>query len=348
MFTITLNFVIIVLCVGDMMNNKIEQFLSFDSNDSLRNMSYADLKHLKYLLYNYYLGMRSQLNFGLENIFGIEIEYELSKLSNDELRIIIPDKAFTIDDEPTVYQGGEIQSPKLKNTPQTWCRIKEICKFINTYAQTGPNAGVHIHVGTQVLGGEASSWFNFMKLWATYENIIYRFAYGEYLNARETINEYAHPVASVFFAACEYLKNHKHLTENDIVPITGYPVTYGVDFSHVYNLNAESIYNTIEFRCFNTTFEPAILQNNINLVINMIRCCKNKDFNAGLVEKRMFYNQYKSTNLQEYEKIEYEKAIEFADIVFNNNEDKVNFLRQYLKNDQSDDVYKNKAKRFVK
>lgn len=330
------------------MNDKIEQFLDFNANDNLLNMGYSDLKHLKVLLYNYYLELREKLNFGLENIFGVEIEYELSKLSNEELRKIIPDNAFTIDDEPTVFSGGEIQSPKLKNTPETWHRLEKICHFINNYAHVGSNAGVHIHVGTQVLGGEASSWFNFMKLWATYENIIYRFAYGEYLHARVTINGYAHPVSSVFFGACEYLKNRNHLKEADIVAITGYPVFYGVNFSNVFDFNYEHMYNTIEFRCFNTTFEPVILQNNVNLVINMIRCCKDKNFNNELIEKRMFYNRYKNLNLQEYENIEYEKAVEFADIVFDNNRDKIYFLRQYLKSIQNDTIYRNKAKKFVK
>lgn len=343
-----IDFVIIKTCAGDKMNEKIEQFLPFNKNDNLLDMGYDDLKHLKELLYNYYLEMREQLNFGLENIFGIEIEYELSKLSNDELKQLIPDRTFTISDEPTVFSGGEIQSPKLKNTQQTWQKILNICQFINKYAHTGSNAGVHIHVGTQVLGSKVSSWFNFMKLWATYENIIYRFAYGEYLHARATINGYAHPVSSVFFGACEYLKNRKNITEADIVAITGYPVFFGVNFSNVYDFNCEQMYNTIEFRCFNTTFEPVILQNYVNLVINMIKCCKSENFNNELVEKRMFYNQYKNFNLQEYEKIEYKKAIEFAEIVFNNNEDKVNFLRQYLKNEQCDDMCKNKAKRFVK
>lgn len=47
-----------------------------------------------------------------------------------------------------------------------------------------------------------------MNLWAAYENIIFRFGYGEYLNERKLISLIATPVAK------KYIKNQDDIINN--------------------------------------------------------------------------------------------------------------------------------------
>lgn len=49
-----------------------------------------------------------------------------------------------------------------------------------------------------------------------------------------------------------------------------------------------------------------------------------------------------------YNKIYLEQALEFADLIFNNNIDKIYFLRQYLKSFESSEIPLKKAKKFIK
>ena len=59
--------------------------------------------------------------------------------------------------------------------------LKNICQIIKKMGSIDSNCGGHIHVGAHILNNNASSLLNFVKLWSAYENIFYRFLYGEYL-----------------------------------------------------------------------------------------------------------------------------------------------------------------------
>ena len=67
------------------------------------------------------------------------------------------------------------------------------------------------------------------------------------------------------------------------------------------------------------------------------------------MKKVWSYERY-IDNLSEmpYNKIYLEQALEFADLIFNNNIDKIYFLRQYLKSFESSEIPLKKAKKFIK
>ena len=56
------------------------------------------------------------------------------------------------------------------------------------------NTSAHVHIGMQILGNNPKYWRNFAKLWMTYENIIFRFMYGEYVSPRNEIEKYSKPI----------------------------------------------------------------------------------------------------------------------------------------------------------
>lgn len=116
----------------------------------------------------------------------------------------------------------------------------------------------------------------------------------------------------------------------------------------------EEIPNTadhFEVRCFNGTLSPEIAQNNINLITKIVvaviegridkdyvlseyKKYKKKSYNFDkfccILESEQEITQYNRL-LDGFNKIKMEKALKLADMIFDNNLDKLYFLKQYLK-----------------
>lgn len=106
-----------------------------------------------------------------------------------------------------------------------------------------------------------------------------------------------------------------------------------------------------EVRCFNGTLSPEIAQNNINLITKIVvaviegridknyvlseyKKYKNKRYNFDkfccMLDTEQEITQYNRL-LDGFNKIKMEKALKLADMIFDNNLDKLYFLKQYLK-----------------
>lgn len=106
----------------------------------------------------------------------------------------------------------------------------------------------------------------------------------------------------------------------------------GLNFFHYYlyfnNLTTKK--NTIEFRSPNGTLEEVIWQNNINFFGKLIEAALNTDLD---MEKINYYIDMVKTDdlINEYSKVNFSKALELADMIFEKNIDKLTFLKQYIK-----------------
>ncbi len=185
----------------DIDQSPIFQLISQKGNDQLSHMSGKDLQYLLILMEPYYIQLRKQLNLNSNVTFGLELEFENAmkeKISKD-LKETFPEREWFIKEDCTLDDGAEINSPILKDDISTWKNLETVCSIIKPVASIGGNSGGHIHIGTQVLGDKKDSWLNFFKLWAVYENIIFRFSYGDFLTARPNIVVYARPLAVTFW-----------------------------------------------------------------------------------------------------------------------------------------------------
>lgn len=104
------------------------------------------------------------------------------------------------------------------------------------------------------------------------------------------------------------------------------------------------IENTIEFRCPNGTLNPIIWQNNVNFFIKLLTYCKGSYFDNEIIDKRHEINLDIYNNLELYNEIYLNQALELCDLIFTNNTDKVYFLKQYLKSFKISE----KHKRYLK
>lgn len=306
--------------------------LSTKSCDTFSILRGNDLLDLLEVVENTLIAYRNTLNLPSKLTFGVEIEYEkvsqrtVSKYIDEHL----PNWYSTRD--TSLQSGGEINSPILRDEKRTWEELKKICEFLKSHnADTTKNAGGHIHVGAPVIGNNLEGWRIFIKLYTLYEHIIYRFFYGDKINGRPKIMKYAPPVSDELYDILEIFNELIIVSDLEYkLPDDKY---YAINFGHLdfYELNKNHDKNTFELRCPNGTTEEIIWQNNINTFARMLlssgTCSINEDY-LNYKLQRFTPNTHDSYR---YKEVILKEALEFCDLVFDCNLDKVYFLRQYIK-----------------
>ena len=310
-----------------------KNFINQNENNEFIKFRGLDLQELLVEVENYYLEYRNSLGLPNNLTFGIEIEYEgLAKILVSKFI----EKNFSnwnSKGDGSLRTGGEITSPIMSDKTEYWDQLKQICQYLTKKnADTEHNAGGHIHIGTPVLGEDVESWKIFLKLYTLYENVLFRFVYGDKINARKKMNKYAPPIADKLYQLLEDIDDTSDVEDlESILPDQKYAALnfHNVSFYHP-EMNWEK--NTLEFRSPNATTNAIIWQNNINALTKMLLASKNKvineDFlNYKLKNEYMYY--YKNKCI--YNCINLKDVLEFVDLIFDNNLDKIYFLRQYLK-----------------
>jgi hypothetical protein len=327
--------------------NSIFKYLNPNGNDMFSKFKGLDLDELLLLVQDYILELRDNLGLTDNESFGLEIEIEYVMLEKLLRKLKKLDVKYTWEGGPDVSLnfGFEINSPVLFDSEETWEEVRKVCQAIYGNGVIGEKSGGHIHVGTQVLGDNITSWNNFLKTWSIYENIIFRFSYGEFLQPRNNIGRYAKPVSEKFTKAYQ-----KKLYQDNLNLLLSYLKSsrnLAVNFKNVKNLNNYGDKNTIEFRCPNGTINPVIWQNNVNFFVKLLLAVKSSSFNEDTVMRRKLLLKKENINFELYDEIHLDQALELCDLIFNNNLDKVYFLRQYLKSFQIGTAPLERAKEFT-
>ena len=239
-------------------------------------------------------------------------------------------------DDATLENGSELKSPKLRDTKEAWQDLKNMCELLSRYSEIGKHCGSHVHIGKQAFGIKNESFINFMKLWSIYEPIIFRFTYGEFLGPRPFFTIVSKSISRYFVDMCKYAKKENIDDKDFLVWFIGQDDA-AIRFKHWFDLK------TFEFRCPNGTLNPIIWQNNANVFMKMVLYSGSGRFASGLIDEKM--ERLFLTHLSDSE-VHADYAIEFADLVFDNNLDKIYFLRQYLKDFEKGGQYV-KAKPFT-
>lgn len=310
----------------------IFNFISKDGNDLLKDLSKKNLEELLRLLKIYKIGYRNFLNLEKDSTMGVEIEFSIKHPGTiqtliDEYNIdkkLQSDK-WILKHERSIINGYEVTSPKLKDTEDNWIQLRDICNIIRSNnAEITETAAAHVHIGDQILGNNHKNWINFLKLYIAYENILFRFGYGEYECERRSLPEYASPVAKELEI---WLRELNYKRTNVMGLIFSMPTTYKNNALSV----RKPIMDTIEFRNPNGTLNEIIWQNNINFLEHFLRYAKNADFDYDTIDRRRKEQDLSLSPLENYNRINIDQALELCDLIFDSNLDKINFLRQYLK-----------------
>ena len=328
--------------------NDLFSFLNPSENDMLYDISNSDKLCLRNLMKQYYLELRKNLGISKDVTFGLEIEFEslYTHVIEKEMMRIFGDNSWCMVPEDSILNGAEINSSVLTDSEETWDTLDTVCNIVRSNANICDLASGHIHIGTQILGNNPKYWRNFALLWSTYENIIFRFLYGEYISHRSVIEKYAMPISKDIIDNLDRIEERSKMTSSyyilklfdlgdDSVKLRR---RKSVNFTNVtklqpYMYNRVASMNTVEYRSPNGTFDSFIWQNNVNLIVKLMLYCKSDKFNEDVIRRRMkqVSDAGIPSNIYRYSRIYYDQAFEFADLIFDNNLDKIYFLRQYIK-----------------
>ena len=313
------------------MEKNINSFINLKGNDKLETFTNEDLLELINYIYAYNPTYREKLNLPPEATFGTELEF-VTEHPNVVQEFLDKNnlKSWTLTPEKAMSNGQEVVSGILKDEKQAWLELKKICDYLKETTSCTIDCGSHVHVGAHLLGNNPQALLNLMLLWSVYENIMFKFGYNKNMGPRPGITDYATRCKNVFMRRFEEFRYAPSSIE-DILDGLQENKMVALNFLNMSGENSPKKGNTIEFRQANGTLDADIWQNNINLYVKFMHLAATGNFDIDKVLERNSLNNNQIYSFADYNKLFIDTALELADLVFDNNKDKINFLKQYLK-----------------
>ncbi|WP_283699256.1 amidoligase family protein [Clostridium perfringens] len=228
--------------------------------------------------------------------------------------------------------GGEIVSPILKDTPETWEQIKVICDIAKRHgARVDQRCGGHVHINMEKLDTARQRWRRFFKTIEVYEDCIYRAACGDLGRVRSNARHYATP----FSPRADESKYIRFNMDNDedvrrmTAEISKGNRYYGINLTNIARDRAP----TVEFRHFNGSLNEKQIQANIKMaagIINAAEKARFRDTEDEIFKKRG--NILKNTSRLGGTQTK-KKMMEFLDLAFPRRKDKNAILNVFKKNE---------------
>lgn len=293
------------------------------SSDKLSELNKKSLDEYFDYLNKQQLYYRDSLSLQEFVTFGIEIEYEKFKREKVDNYTIRTLKKWHSKDDSTLKMGGEVTSPILTDSLTTWKELRKICNYLRkNKVYTKGNAGGHIHVGSHIMNADLEAWRCFLKTYMIYENELVYFLNGEDKLARKSASEYAKLVSSTYYKRLDDINEARDLSELYYPIMLSKKNALSFYYTKLKSTHRD-VYNTVEFRSPNSSVNELIWQNNINTVTKLMLAARNKKIDEDFLDYKLEKEPDKFALSP--------KALELADIIFDNDLDKMYFLKQYKK-----------------
>lgn len=275
------------------------------------------MRNLDIKLDNYPLIYRSKLTIPSYVNFGLE--FELDKVDYDEVRELVKREVsgsfdVKIDKSLTKGQSAEIVTPVLNNRKETWVLLKKLGELLERLNPDYNLCSFQVNFDGKLLP-RVEDKARFLKLYAMYEDIVYRFSLGEDSCFRDSIDTYAYPIILM-------LKGIHHYSDGSVVEMLSNHKRYGICFKDKHDL--------IEFRSPNMSSNPIMWQNYVTTFYYLVEASMNRRYDMKRVDEYIDHF-YKSYILENYALEKRDKAEEFCDLIFKKSDDSIAFMHQYLK-----------------
>lgn len=277
-------------------------------NDSVLHMKLKNCPPI----YREELTIPKNINFGLElELDNIKFNetYKLIKRNFDAKWSILIDKSLT------EGKNAEIATPVLQNNPSTWILLNKLSKLLIHLNPSYNKCSFQVNFDGDLLPTIKDK-ANFIKLFAMYEDIIYKFSKGEDANYRDSLEIYASPILLSVKGIMMY-------GDEEVVELFSEQKKYGIAFKTMYQ-------DLIEFRTPNMTNNPILWQNYISTFYYLLKFSCSSKYNVKEAEDYIS-NFNRTSPLKEYERENKEKALTLCKSIFNNDQDICSFMHQYLK-----------------
>lgn len=232
-------------------------------------------------------------------------------------------------------KGGEINSPIMKDRKKYWKELKKVCEMLRKreYINISDNCSVHIHTNREIYD-ELEEFKNLVKLWIIYEDIIYRFGYGEKDIYRPSLLNYAKPLSSSFTTPTDELliELENVETKQQLLRLLSYERKYGLNLTNITKepiRKDDIIKPTVEIRIYNGTLNENIIQNDVRFNMNLLNYAKKENFDKEFIDYKIknFKRNFINDSIFENPEI----VDEFSKLIFKDELDRLKFLKQYYK-----------------
>lgn len=257
---------------------------------------------------------RKELNIPKDIKFGFEIEAGVDSKTKTDMAKQFHNLDWKVHSECSIRTSDSIElcSPVFDNTKSTWKYLKKISLLLIDRKADFSEASFQVNVDN-VLSDK--SLMDLFKLIAAYEDVIYSFSKGNDAYLRSVV--------------CHFASSIGHLVYNSMHKYDEYSGINKLYSNKRYMINIKKN-DIIEFRTPNSTYNALLWQNYVNTFINMILTVKYKKLDFDKIDsyiekfKNPYYVSYSYNNLY------LDKALEFSNIVFDNDIDKLYFMKQYI------------------
>lgn len=231
-------------------------------------------------------------------------------------------------------RGGELISPILRDTPETWRQLEIVCEVAKRHgAKVNFETGGHIHIGAdEALDGKRQRWRRFFKIGAGFEEAYHKLSGGEQGRFR-----------GGRYAGSSQVQNRTGITRN--LPRDGTTQDYqgtirGISAGKYQSINIGPFASkkTIEFRAFNGTLTPGVIQANVKYAAGVINSAEKSRIQqsegASATEssrkRGRLINNYDSNNTRDDSSI-----MRALDVMFSRKVDKEHVLSVMARNSWS-------------
>lgn len=248
-------------------------------------------------------------------------------------------------DENGNLYGGEINSPILSNKYEHFEALSKICDLLINVPEISINrrCGIHIQVDRTIYGNEAKPFLRLLKIWMLFEDIIYRFSYGEGKSARSSINSYARPINEKIYSKLDKLVQMENETFESVIKDFKNK-KQGLSFYYTSN-NIQKLLNTIEIRTFNGTLNKVIIQNNINFIIHLLLYALSEEYDEEYIDYEI--KRFQPIELKSFGRKNPTKALTLSNLIYKDELEQLYFMKQYLKCFKKEEIVVPQQKRIL-
>lgn len=328
-------------------------------------------------LKTYHINFRHKLKLQPNSKFGIEIEFDdnnhdyslqnynewfqtiFSNHENFVNKNIWFNNGWRIKEE--LYKIREFSSPVFDDSYDSYLQIKKIYQLLNKKdIKTSNQCALQVSISAQVFKHDPKRFINFLKLYCVFEDVLFRFG----LMGDEELRPLADTHAKNISVRClNYLKKKNRLNEiitdfNSFITNITYArylfdkflsdKTSSLSFADLNLFDNSENYNRVEFRFPNATLDYLLVQNTINTLVKLAECNAENSLIKYYEEQYIklldihHYNKKSLSNKPNEISGDINKILALGDIIFDNNLDKLNYLKQVFMN--KEDWFQEKIK----
>lgn len=175
--------------------------------------------------------------------------------------------------------GGELVTPVLKDTPEDWEKLRQACEIIKKHGgRATTNSGSHVNISTASYGQSVAAHVGIVDMVSRNEDLMYRLSSNPYATGHRTSVK-----GTWDYCSPNILPKEGHRSSHDVLDAEVESAPYikkmrdalgfGTNRENMVNIERsgsdEYKTNRVEFRMFDATLEPAIIQQQVKLAAAM-------------------------------------------------------------------------------